>query len=139
MQEQAQLQMTSFESVHGSPLRMPVVAEKGDNGKGGLRLLPGTVIETKQAKASETANAALQHEIQPADCITSVADALNRRDQSSQPDGSKPRGEPRHCQQAGCSSPAGTEVQVCSCAYECTMCCTIHQFLQFAISFTSLI
>ncbi|KAL0045022.1 hypothetical protein WJX82_005590 [Trebouxia sp. C0006] len=86
--------------------------EKGDNGKGGLRLLPGTVIETKQAKASETANTALQHEIQPADCIKSVADALNRRDQSSQPDGSKPRGEPRHCQQAGCSSPAGTEVQV---------------------------
>ncbi len=126
MQEQAQLQVPSFESVHGSPLRMPVVAEKGDNGKGGLRLLPGTVTETKQAKAAETPDTALQHEMQPAGCITNAADALNKRDQSSQPDGSKPRGEPRHCQQAGCSSPLGTEVQVCSCAYECGKCCTVQ-------------
>jgi len=136
MQEQAQLQVPSFESVHGSPLRMPVVAEKGGTGKGGLRLLPGTVLETKQAKAAEIPDTALQHEMQPADCITS---ALNTRDQSSQPDGSKPRDEPRHCQQAVCSSPLGTEVQVCSCAYERGTCCTVQHVLQFAVSSTSLL
>ncbi len=120
--------MPSFESVHGSPWRIPVVAEKGDTGKGGLRLLPRTVTETKEAKAAETPDTALQHEMQSAGCITSAADALNKRDQSSQPDGGKPRGESRHCQQAECSSPAGTEVQVCSCAYECRTCCTIQLF-----------
>ncbi len=136
MQEQAQLQVPSFESVHGSPLCMPVVAEKGDTGKGGLRLLPGKVIETKQAKAAETPDTALQHEMPPAGCTTSAADALNKSDQSSQPDGSKPRGKPRHCQQAGCSSPLGTEVQVCNCVLEC---CTTQHFWQFAVSSTLLV
>ncbi|KAL0044900.1 hypothetical protein WJX82_001509 [Trebouxia sp. C0006] len=86
-------------------------SEKGDTGKGGLRLLPRTVTETKEAKAAETPDTALQHEMQSAGRITSAADALNKRNQSSQPDGGKPRGESRHCQQAECSSPAGTEVQ----------------------------
>ena len=139
MQEQAQLQVPSFESVHGSPLRMPVIARKSGTGKGGLRPLPGNLAKTKQAKAAETPVTALQHEIQHADCITSAADALNKRDLSSQPDGSKPGGEPRHCQQAGCSTPVGTEVQVCSYAYECRTCCTTQHLLQFAVSFTSLV
>ncbi|KAL0018276.1 hypothetical protein WJX77_003271 [Trebouxia sp. C0004] len=66
------------------------------------------------AQGAEGAKAV--HAIKPSQrtsgCITSVADALNNRDHSSQPDGSKPRGKPRHCQQAGCSSPVGTGVQV---------------------------
>ena len=139
MQEQAQPQVPSFESVHDHPLHVPVIAKKGGTGKEGLKILLGTVTESKLAKAAQTADTALQHETQLADCITSAADALNKREHSSQPDGSKPGSEPRHCQQAGCSSPVGTEVQVCSCAYECTTCCTIHQFLQFAVSFTSLV
>ncbi|DBA82454.1 TPA: hypothetical protein ACH3X2_000688 [Trebouxia sp. C0005] len=106
MQEQAQLHVTSFESVHGSALHMPAIASKGST-KGGLRRLPGTLTKTKQA----TPVTDLQHEIQPADCITSAAHALSKRDQSIQPDGSKLQGQPRRCEQAGCSIPVGTEVQ----------------------------
>ncbi len=130
MQEQAQLQVPSLEGVHGSPLRLPVITRKGSTGKGEMRPLFGTLITTDQAKAAETPVTALQHEIRPADCIKSAADALNKGDHSSQPDGSKPGDEQRHCQQAGCSSHVGTEVQVCICANECRN--VLHSTTSFA-------
>ena len=108
-------------------------------GKAGRRLLLGTRINTEQTKAAETPVPALQHETLPANHIKSVADALYKRDHSSQPDGSKHRGEPRQCEQAECSSPVGTEVQVCICAYQCRTLCSIQPFLQSVVSFTSLV